>query len=149
VNECKPLPAGGGADRFGLAVLRVHLPLNGVQAGGVFRTSTRPTLYRLILLCAGIFCISSHPKGIWQVMRARLISFRVLVLTDPPARQAWRDSSGVAQGAVASGRISNQLVAADQDPCTSDNGGCHGLVTCTADPSNAATGVLCGQCPDG
>ena len=77
------------------------------------------------------------------------MSLRVLVLNDPPTRQAWRDSAGLAQVAVASGRISDQLVAADQDPCTSDNGGCHGLVTCTADPSNAATGVLCGQCPDG
>jgi len=82
-------------------------------------------------------------------MWARPISVRVLVLNDPPARQAWRNSDGVAQGVVTSGRISDQLVAADEDPCTSDNGGCHGLVACTADPSNAATGVLCGQCPDG
>jgi len=65
------------------------------------------------------------------------------------SRHAWRESDGVAKSAVASGRISDQLVAADEDPCTSDNGGCHGLVTCTADPSNAATGVLCGQCPNG
>jgi len=56
-------------------------------------------------------------------VRACPILVIVLVLNDPPTRQAWRDSSGVAQGAVASGRISNQLVAADQDPCTSDNGG--------------------------
>jgi len=65
------------------------------------------------------------------------------------SRQAWRDSSGETKGAVASGRISSQLVAADQDPCNAANGGCHGLVSCTADPSNDATGVLCGQCPAG
>ena len=35
------------------------------------------------------------------------------------------------------------------DECKPLNGGYHGLVTCTADPSNAATGVLCGQCPGG
>jgi hypothetical protein len=65
------------------------------------------------------------------------------------SKQSHIAADGTAKLTVATGRISNQLVAPDRDPCNIDYGGCHGLVSCTADPSNPFTGVKCGACPVG
>ena len=65
------------------------------------------------------------------------------------SKQGYRAEDGAATSTVAAGRISNQLVTPEEDPCNTNNGGCHGLVSCTADPSNPFTGVMCGPCPGG
>jgi len=77
VDECKPLVIGIFLNQLS-------------QAGGVLRTSTRPTLnvLLLVLVRAGIVCMSIHPDGTRRVMRTRTrpISVRMLVTSDPPAR---------------------------------------------------------------
>ena len=45
-------------------------------------------------------------------------------------------------------RVSNQLVADEDNECLKNNGGCHPDVTCTPDPSRDPP-VVCGACPAG
>jgi len=70
VDECKPLVIGIFLNQLS-------------QAGGVLRTSTRPTLnvLLLVLVRAGIVCMSIHPDGTRRVMRTRTrpISVRCLL----------------------------------------------------------------------
>ena len=71
---------GGAIARLQVAAKVLH---DAVKAGGSFRTTTRHTLNRRsesARLC------EHSPRG--QVMRARLIWVRVLVLADPPARRS-------------------------------------------------------------
>lgn len=76
--------------------------------------------------------------------------YAATTLRSTASKHAFRASDGGAsQSVIFAGRISSQLVAPEEDPCNFGNGGCHGLVICTADPSNAVTGVICGTCPDG
>ena len=75
--------------------------------------------------------------------------YSAATLRSTASKQAYVAADGTQTSSVATSRISNQLVAPEEDPCNTENGGCHGLVSCTSDPSNLDTGVMCGACPDG
>ena len=77
--------------------------------------------------------------------------FEECTLRSTAARRAyWTKTKGVNEVVVdvLAARTSNQLVAAEDDPCVVANGGCVDGVTCSADPGSA-TGVSCGACPSG
>ena len=77
--------------------------------------------------------------------------FEECTLRSTAARRVyWKKTKGVNAAVVdvLAARTSNQLVAAEDDPCLVANGGCVDGVSCTADPG-AATGVSCGACPSG
>jgi hypothetical protein len=77
--------------------------------------------------------------------------FAECTLRSTAARRAyWKKTKGVNEVVVdvLAARTSNQLVAAEDDPCVVANGGCVDGVTCSADPGSA-TGVSCGACPSG
>ena len=86
-----------------------------------------------------------------ETARAVLGPLRGVHAWSSAARRAyWKKTKGVNAAVVdvLAARTSNQLVAAEDDPCLVANGGCVDGVSCSADPGSA-TGVSCGACPSG